>query len=60
VSRGEAFDRLEHSAGPHARKMFERILEQVKEVEAKYQPSEICRLAIKDLLCKGRAAESRT
>jgi hypothetical protein len=36
VSRGEAFDRLEHSAGPHARKMLERILEQVKELEAKY------------------------
>jgi hypothetical protein len=35
-SKEEALDRLERAAGPHARKMLERFLEQVKEVEAKY------------------------
>jgi hypothetical protein len=32
----EALDRLERTAGPHARKMLEQFLEQVRKVEAKY------------------------
>ncbi len=33
----EALDRLERSAGPAARKMLERFLKQVNDVEAKYR-----------------------
>jgi hypothetical protein len=35
-TKEEALDRLERTAGPAARKMLERFLQQVKEAEAKY------------------------
>ena len=36
-TKEEALDRLERTAGPHARKMLERFLEQVQQAEAKYK-----------------------
>ena len=35
-TREEALDRLERTAGPHARKMLERFLDRVGKAEAKY------------------------
>jgi hypothetical protein len=37
-TKEEALDRLERTAGPHARQMLEQFLQQVKEAEAKYHP----------------------
>jgi hypothetical protein len=39
-TKEEALDRLERTAGPHARQMLEQFLKQVKEVEAKYLEEE--------------------
>jgi hypothetical protein len=36
ATREEALDRLERTAGPHARKMLERFLDRVGKAEAKY------------------------
>ena len=33
----ELLDRLERTAGPHARRMLERFLEQVQQAEAKFK-----------------------
>ena len=39
-TKDEALDRLERTAGPAARQMLERFLEQVQEVEEKYRQQE--------------------
>jgi hypothetical protein len=36
-TREEALDRLERTAGPHARKALERFLEQIAKMEQQYQ-----------------------
>ena len=36
ASKEEALERLERTAGPHARQMLEQFLEQMRKVEAKY------------------------
>ena len=48
ASRDEALDRLERRAGPAARKMLERFLDQVNKAEAEYRDQTDVATSFKD------------